>query len=208
MGGRCDPARGHRADTSRAGARFLVDRLGERTRGLLRGRMTVLLPSALPQCARRFPFGAVRGRRPPGVGGDLRELPSGTLARHSRRPRAADLAGAHRVVDLGCGTGDQATAIARRLPGAEVNAVDASPLVIIGGRHQGAGIPNLKLEQGFAEETGSDDASVDTITITLVFHECPSNHQSIDHALRYQRPSKRSKRTGSSNTLFSRQDPY
>lgn len=77
------------------------------------------------------------------------------------------------VVDLGGGTADAGAALARRLPEARVLSIDASPFMTIAGRHQNADLPNLRIEQGFAESTGLDDASVDAVTITLVFHECP-----------------------------------
>jgi len=80
---------------------------------------------------------------------------------------------ARQVIDLGSGTGDAAAAIARRLPEAEVLGLDASPFMTIAARHQNAGLPNLRLERGFAEATGLEDASVDAVAITLVFHECP-----------------------------------
>ena len=82
-------------------------------------------------------------------------------------------ADARRVVDLGGGTGDLGAAIARRLPNAEVRSVDASPFMVIAGRVQNADVPNLRLDQGFAEATGLEDGSVDAVVITLVFHECP-----------------------------------
>ena len=80
---------------------------------------------------------------------------------------------ARQVVDLGSGTGDAAAAIARRLPEAEVLGIDASPFMTIAARRQNGDLPNLRLEQGFAEATGLEDASVDAVAITLVFHECP-----------------------------------
>ncbi len=82
-------------------------------------------------------------------------------------------ADAARVVDLGAGTGDTAAAIARRLPSARVIGIDASPFMVIAGRHQNAGISNLELRQGFAEHTGLEADSIDAVNITLVFHEMP-----------------------------------
>lgn len=81
--------------------------------------------------------------------------------------------GARVIVDFGGGTGDAASAVARRLPQAQVTSIDASPFMTIVARHQNAGVDNVAFERGFAESTGLDDASVDAVTITLVFHECP-----------------------------------
>ena len=80
---------------------------------------------------------------------------------------------AKRVVDLGGGTADMGAAVARRLPEARVRSLDASPFMLIAGRVQNAGIPNLEFVQGFAEQTGLEAASVDCVLVTLVFHECP-----------------------------------
>ena len=81
---------------------------------------------------------------------------------------------ARTVVDFGAGTGDGAAAIARRLPGAQVTALEASPFMIIAGRVQNAGVENLRFAQGFAERSGLCAESVDAAAITLVLHECPN----------------------------------
>jgi SAM-dependent methyltransferase len=83
-------------------------------------------------------------------------------------------ADAKRAVELGAGTGDGAAAIARRIPQAEVTALEASPFMIIVGRLQNAEVRNLNFVQGFAEDTKLEDDSIDAIMITLVFHECPN----------------------------------
>ena len=95
------------------------------------------------------------------------------------------------IYDLGCGTGDAAAAIARRLPEARITALDASPFMLIAARHQNAGIANLRFEQGFAEATRFEDASVDAVTITLVLHECPDEIKCeiLAEGLRILRPS-------------------
>ena len=80
---------------------------------------------------------------------------------------------AESVVDLGSGTGDAPAAVARRLPRAQVVGIEASPFMVVAGRHQNPEPANLELRQGFAESTGLATGSVDVVTITLVFHECP-----------------------------------
>ena len=81
---------------------------------------------------------------------------------------------AREVVDFGAGTGDGAAAIARRLPQAQVTAFEASPFMIIAGRIQNAGIPNLRFVQGLIEHSGLASGSADAVAITLVLHECPN----------------------------------
>lgn len=98
--------------------------------------------------------------------------------------------GARRVVDLGSGTGDAAAAMARRLPEAQIIAIDASPFMTIAARHQNPGLAKVRFEQGFAEETGLPDASFDAVTVTLVFHECPdlAKERILAECLRVLRP--------------------
>jgi SAM-dependent methyltransferase len=94
------------------------------------------------------------------------------------------------VIDFGAGTGDGAAAIARRLPGAQVMAFEASPFMIVAGRVQNAGVPNLTFAQGLIEDSGLDDASVDAVAITLVLHECPDavKHELLAEVHRVLRP--------------------
>ena len=48
----------------------------------------------------------------------------------------------------------------------------------IAARHQNGGVENVRYEHGFAEATGLPDASLDAVSITLVFHECPDKIKS------------------------------
>lgn len=99
-------------------------------------------------------------------------------------------ADAREVLDLGGGTADGAAAIARLLPRARVTSIDASPFMVVVGRRQNGGLPNLRIEQGFAEDTGRADASVDVVAITLLFHECPdvAKRAILAETLRVLRP--------------------
>merc|ERR1712032_1667946 len=76
------------------------------------------------------------------------------------------------VVDLGAGDCDGAASTARALPNARVVALDASPFMLIAGRTQNRGLPNLEFMHALAEATHLPDACVDCVTVTLVFHEC------------------------------------
>ena len=63
--------------------------------------------------------------------------------------------------------------VARRFPKTHVRSIDASPFMLIAGETQNAGLSNLELVHGFAEETGLEGRSADCVLITLLFHECP-----------------------------------
>ncbi len=80
---------------------------------------------------------------------------------------------ARQILDLGAGIGDDAAAIARRLPNATVTAWEASPFMIIVGRLLHKDIPNLRWKHGLVEKTELPDNSVDALNITYLLHECP-----------------------------------
>lgn len=80
---------------------------------------------------------------------------------------------ARQILDLGAGIGDDAAAIARRLPNTTVTTWEASPFMIIVGRLSHKDIPNLHWKHGLVEKTELPDNSVDGINMTYLLHECP-----------------------------------
>jgi len=82
-------------------------------------------------------------------------------------------ADSRRVVDLGSGCCDGPAITAKTLPNAQVFAVEASPFMLTCGRKQNPSIPNLQFIHALAEDTGLPDGSIDCVTVTLLFHECP-----------------------------------
>jgi len=82
------------------------------------------------------------------------------------------------IVDLGCGVGMSTETLARTFPGAEVMGVDLSPyfLAVARYRHQqGNSALPLRWHHAAAEETGLPAASVDLVSVCLVFHELPQD---------------------------------
>ncbi len=80
---------------------------------------------------------------------------------------------ARQILDLGAGIGDDAAAIARRLPNATITAWEASPFMIVVGRLYHKELPNLLWQHGLAEKTELPDNSVDAINMSYLLHECP-----------------------------------
>ncbi len=80
---------------------------------------------------------------------------------------------ARQIIDLGAGIGDDAAAIASRLPKAKITAWEASPFMIVVGRHYHKDLANLRWQHGLAEKTELPDNSVDAINMTYLLHECP-----------------------------------
>jgi ubiquinone/menaquinone biosynthesis C-methylase UbiE len=76
-----------------------------------------------------------------------------------------------RILDLGCGTGAMALAIARASPSVKVICVDGDPDVLKRAHEKARaeGI-TLKLHQALANRVPVPDASVDCVVSTLVFH--------------------------------------
>jgi len=77
------------------------------------------------------------------------------------------------IYDLGAGSGDQAGAILRRLPEAEIVCVDASPFMIEIGKRQNPD-KNIRWVHSMAEDIDAADGSVDAVNISIVFHELPN----------------------------------
>jgi ubiquinone/menaquinone biosynthesis C-methylase UbiE len=90
------------------------------------------------------------------------------------RPRIIEQLGLRpglRVLDLGCGTGTLAVAIAKAAPGVSVVAVDADPKALKRARRKAeeAGV-FIEWVRAFADETGLPRESFDRVVSTLFFH--------------------------------------
>jgi ubiquinone/menaquinone biosynthesis C-methylase UbiE len=85
--------------------------------------------------------------------------------------RALSNAASMRILDLGCGTGAMALAIARASPGVKLIGVDGDPDVLerAHAKAETEGIP-LELHRALADRLPLPDASVDCVVSTLVFH--------------------------------------
>lgn len=74
-----------------------------------------------------------------------------------------------RVLDIGCGGGDQAALLAEcGIP--SVHAIDASPYMVAHARQR---YPQIPFVVANAESTGYADESFDAICLSFVFHEIP-----------------------------------
>jgi demethylmenaquinone methyltransferase/2-methoxy-6-polyprenyl-1,4-benzoquinol methylase len=126
----------------------------------------------------------------------LNDLQSFGLHRCWKR-RAIELAAVqsgHRALDLCCGTGDLALALARR--GAEVTGVDFSPamLEIAEARRQRnfkSQISNLKFMPGDAQQVPFPDASFDIVTVGYGLRNLTSWEKGLDEMRRVARPGAR-----------------
>lgn len=80
------------------------------------------------------------------------------------------------VLDVGCGTGTLAVAIAQRLPGALVTGLDPDGEALAIARRKGDRLrPGVAWRSGFAGDAASDGraGTFDVVTCTLVLHQVP-----------------------------------
>ncbi len=123
----------------------------------------------------------------------LNDLQSFGLHRRWKR-RVAELAAAEpgaRALDLCCGTGDIAFALARR--GAETTGLDASPqmLEVAAARQCKSPISNLKFMQGDAQQIPFPDNSFDIVTVGYGLRNLTSWEGGLDEMFRVARPGAR-----------------
>jgi ubiquinone/menaquinone biosynthesis C-methylase UbiE len=98
----------------------------------------------------------------------------------------AGLAAGQRVLDLGCGTGGFARALAQRLP-AEVIGVDVAAHLL---RHAAAQFPHRSLRWvlGQAEALPLADQTADRVIMSLVLHQIADRKQALQEVYRVLRP--------------------
>ncbi len=79
------------------------------------------------------------------------------------------------VVDIGCGPGDLARVLARRV--GRVTGVDPSPQMIDYANARSRDMANCRFELGTAQALPLPDASVDLVTSTFAMHHIPAAHR-------------------------------
>lgn len=78
---------------------------------------------------------------------------------------------AHRVLDLGCGTGTLAVRAKRREPGAELVGLDGDPAVLARARDKAREADvEIRFDEGLSTELPYDDSTFDRVLSTLFFH--------------------------------------
>lgn len=125
------------------------------------------------------------GRYLPGMGHD-RLLPFydplcgllGIASFHRPLVEQAGIRRGHRVLELGCGTGNLTLMVKRLHPGAVVVGIDPDPKALErAGRKAGRGALPVRLDRGFAEELPYPDASIDRVLSAFMFHHLGSEEK-------------------------------
>jgi demethylmenaquinone methyltransferase/2-methoxy-6-polyprenyl-1,4-benzoquinol methylase len=94
------------------------------------------------------------------------------------------------VLDLACGTGDIAFDLARRLPGARVTGLDASPAMIelAEARRGGMQAEGMNFVVGDMSSLALPDASFDVVTAGYGFRNVPDHRVALREAARVLKP--------------------
>lgn len=83
----------------------------------------------------------------------------------------AALPAAHRVLDLGCGTGSLALLIKRLHPAIQIVGLDPDPRALARARRKAAGAAaDIRFDQGYADNLPYPDASFDRVFSSFMFH--------------------------------------
>jgi ubiquinone/menaquinone biosynthesis methyltransferase len=93
-----------------------------------------------------------------------------------------------RVLDLACGTGDLAAALARLVPDGRVHGVDAAPTMISCAKERGLGITNLRFAVGDMMCLDVPDASQDVVTIGYGLRNVPDHRVALREIHRVLKP--------------------
>lgn len=103
---------------------------------------------------------------------------------------AAALAAAPRLaLDVACGTGDLASAVAAQWPGVQVRGIDASEQMVgLARKRHGHSLPHLSFEVGDLMKLQLADGSVDLITAGYALRNTPNWRAAVGELARVLRP--------------------
>ena len=93
-----------------------------------------------------------------------------------------------RMLDICCGTGDIAIALARGNPAFDVTGIDFSPAMLAQAREKGAGITNLHWVQGDVMDLPFKDESFDVVCISFGLRNTPDYRRVLREMRRILRP--------------------
>ena len=102
----------------------------------------------------------------------------GAPASHRRLVDEAAIEPRHRVLEIGCGTGNVLLRAARLHPQATMTGLDPDPAALAVARRKAArrGL-DIRFDRGFAGDLPYPDASVDRVLSAFMFHHLPDAEQ-------------------------------
>ena len=100
----------------------------------------------------------------------------------------AENSGGKDILDVCCGTGDIAIALARGNPAFDVTVIDFSPAMLAQAREKGAGITTLHWVQGDVMDLPFKDESFDVVCISFGLRNTPDYRRVLREMRRILRP--------------------
>ena len=100
----------------------------------------------------------------------------------------AENSGGKDILDVCCGTGDIAIALAKENPAFDVTGIDFSPAMLAQAREKGAGITNLHWVQGDVMDLPFKDESFDVVCISFGLRNTPDYRRVLREMRRILRP--------------------
>ncbi|OBA61721.1 SAM-dependent methyltransferase [Mycobacterium sp. 1100029.7] len=82
----------------------------------------------------------------------------------------AEIADDHRILEIGCGTGNLAICVKRSHPCAEVTGCDPDPRILAVARRKTAQLSGIRFEQGYAERLPYADGQFDRVLSSMMLH--------------------------------------
>lgn len=93
---------------------------------------------------------------------------------HEKLMSQAELADGHRVLEIGCGTGNLSVRIKRAHPAVEVTGSDPDPLALKRAQRKAERMTGIRFERGYAQELPYADGAFDRVLSSMMLHHLGS----------------------------------
>nr|WP_301146153.1 class I SAM-dependent methyltransferase [Mycobacterium simiae] len=90
----------------------------------------------------------------------------------------AEITDGHRVLDIGCGTGNLSITVKRSHPAAEVIGCDPDPRILAVAQRKADRIPGIRFELGYAERLPYADGEFDRVLSSMMLHHISDDAKS------------------------------
>ncbi|MFC9435336.1 class I SAM-dependent methyltransferase [Nocardia sp. NPDC057030] len=94
----------------------------------------------------------------------------GTPKMHDRLITQADLRDDHRVLEIGCGTGNLTIKAKRAYPGADIIGSDPDPRALARAQRKAKELTGIRFESGYSQELPYGDGEFDRVLSALMLH--------------------------------------
>jgi ubiquinone/menaquinone biosynthesis C-methylase UbiE len=94
---------------------------------------------------------------------------------HEKLMRQAELAAGHRVLEIGCGTGNLSIRVKRAHPAVEVTGSDPDPLALERAQRKAARMTGIRFERSYAQELPHADGAFDRVLSSMMLHHLGSD---------------------------------